>query len=115
MDDFWNFFCEIPSEGYEVIGSHCTENECSIYEGNIDPNNIWTFYLTSQDGKVTQKVETSILDFCNSTVRFNIDGKVFLDVNPENCKITEEGSLVINKSVQDSNQTHTFEILIKKA
>lgn len=111
-DDLWSFFIDVPSNGYTIEGSHCISDECSTYEGNIDPNNIWEFDLTSRDG-TKQKVETSIVDFLEPKIRFSLHSngkKIDLDVTPNNCLITENGFLCIN----ENNQDHKFEIVIKK-
>ncbi|MGL9718049.1 MAG: hypothetical protein ACR5K9_05150 [Wolbachia sp.] len=112
-DDLWGFFTEIPNEGYIVESSYCTGDKCSSYEGNIDPNNIWEFNLVSLDGKVTKKVEASIIDFFEPRVRLNVDEsgkKISLDIAPENCRVTKDGFLCIDKNKQGCK----FKFLIKK-
>lgn len=112
-NDLWEFFYDVPNEGYKIEGCHCVDEQCSAYEGKIDPNNIWTFYLVSQDGKVKQKVETSIVDFSEPRICFNIDNqgeKIPLEVGPKDCIITVDGCLCISKD----SQGHKFEIVIKK-
>ena len=111
------FFSGVPSEGYQIEGSHCvvgenTREKCSNYEGVIDPKNIWTFDLTSGDGKITQKVETSIVNLSEPRICFKFqdqEGKsVALEVSPKNCKITKEGFLCISQS--DQGQKFTIKI-----
>ncbi|MCV3769452.1 hypothetical protein GOY14_00315 [Wolbachia endosymbiont of Dipetalonema caudispina] len=112
-DDLWGFLVEVPSEGYMIESLYCTTSECSYYTGNIDPNNIWEFNLMSLDGKVVKKVGVDIVDFFEPRVRFNIDEngkKINLDIAPENCKVTEDGFLCINKNKQD----YKLKFLIKK-
>ncbi|NSX83283.1 hypothetical protein GOM44_02225 [Wolbachia endosymbiont of Atemnus politus] len=112
-DDLWNFFTEIPNEGYIVESLYCTGDKCSSYEGNIDPNNIWEFNLVSLDGKVTKKVGVDVLNFFEPRIRLSMDDsgkKISLDIAPENCRVTKDGSLRIDKNKQDCK----FKILIKK-
>ncbi|WP_395463080.1 hypothetical protein [Wolbachia endosymbiont of Cantharis cryptica] len=114
LDDLWNFFTEIPNEGYTVESSYCKGDECISCKGNIDPNNIWEFNLVSLDGKVTRKVETSIIDFLEPRIRLRIDSsgeKIDLDIAPKNCRITKDGFLCID----EKNQDHEFKIIIKKS
>jgi len=114
-DDLWVFFYNMPDEGYKIEGSHCTGDQCNTYEGNINPNDIWTFYLTSQDGKITQKVETSIVNCYEPRICFNIENqgeKIPLEVSPQDCEITEDNSSL---HINTSNQDHTFNIVIRKA
>lgn len=111
-DDLWNFLYTMPDKGYEIEGHICISNQCNTYEGRIDPNNIWTFDLTSQDGTI-QKVETSITSFLERSVCLNIDSqgkKIPFEISPKNCEIKENGSLVIDKN--DLN--NTLKIVIKK-
>lgn len=111
--EFWDFFCDIPTEGYKIEGSHCTGDKCFYYEGNIDLNSIWTFELASEDGN-KKTVETSVIDFFKPTICFNIksDDEIFpLEVSPESCTISEDGVLHISKNYGDQK----FEILMKKS
>ncbi|CCF78081.1 hypothetical protein wOo_03560 [Wolbachia endosymbiont of Onchocerca ochengi] len=111
--DLWDFLVDVPSEGYVVESSYCTSGKCNYYTGNIDPNNIWEFDLISLDGKATRKVGIDVINFSEPRVRFSMDEsgkKINLDIAPENCKITEDGFLCINKDKQD----YRLNFLIKK-
>ncbi|QKX02656.1 hypothetical protein GOY07_00030 [Wolbachia endosymbiont of Litomosoides sigmodontis] len=113
LSDLWGFFSEIPSEGYIVEGSCCTDSGCSSYIGNIDPNNIREFDLVSLDGRVTKKFKTNIIDFFEPRARLSMDDsgrKINLDIAPENCSATKDGFLCIDKN----EQNYKLKILIKK-
>jgi len=115
QSDLWAFFDATPAGGFEIESSLCTGDQCNKYEGNINPDDIWTFYLTSPDGKVTKEVKTSISDFLKPTIRFSMedqDEKISLEVSPEDCKVTEDKScLYISKIHKD----RTVTIAIKAA
>lgn len=106
---------EVPNGGYEIETSHCDNNTCDEYSGNVTPDNIWydrEFYLRTANGKV-QKVKVGEFDWLNLTVGFSFDNqgnKVNLDVGNKNCRVTDEGFLCI----EEDNQGHKFKVLIKK-
>lgn len=109
----WDFLIDIPSEGYIIKSLYCTGGECSSYTGNIEPNNIWGFSLVSPDGKVEKKFETGITNFREPRIRLSVDNsgeKIDFDISPENCSITEDGSLCI----YGNNQDHELKIFVKK-
>ncbi|QKX02558.1 hypothetical protein [Wolbachia endosymbiont of Dirofilaria (Dirofilaria) immitis] len=112
-DDLWGFFIDFPSEGYVVESSYCADGKCNYYIGNIDLNNIWEFDLISLDGKVIKKVGVDVVDFSEPRVRFSMNEsgeKINLDIAAENCKVTEDGFLCINKD----KQNYRLKFLIKK-
>ncbi|AAW70639.1 hypothetical protein EJB10_02255 [Wolbachia endosymbiont of Brugia malayi] len=112
--DLWNFFTEVPSEGYIVESSYCTDSGCSNYIGNIDLSNIREFNLVSPDRKITKKFEANIIDFFEPRVHLSMDDsgkKINLDIAPENCSATKDGFLCIDKNEQD----YKLKILIKKS
>lgn len=108
-DDLLGFFNDIPDEGFNIAVRHCTEGQCNVYEGNINPNDIWTFYLTSQDREIRHKVETSLEDYFEPIIRFSMKD-ISVKVSPEDFKVIENGVL----SGSTSNGNHEFDIIIKK-
>ncbi|QKX01513.1 hypothetical protein GOY13_00830 [Wolbachia endosymbiont of Cruorifilaria tuberocauda] len=111
--DLWGFFMDVPTEGYLIESSYCAGGECSYYTGNIDPNNIWELNLASLDGKIVKRIGVDVINFSEPRVRFSMDEngeKVNLDISPENCAVTEDGFLCINKD----KQNYRLKFLIKK-
>ncbi|HCE59645.1 MAG TPA: hypothetical protein DEQ74_02330 [Wolbachia sp.] len=112
--DLFAFFDTAPAGGFEIESSLCIDGQCNKYEGNINPDDIWTSYLTSPDGKTTKEVKASVVDFFKPAICFSMkdQGKdISLEVSLEDCEFAEDGSLHINKSSQD----YTFNIVIKAA